>query len=137
MKTLFFILQRSCLLIRFFANKQTLFSGTDFNAFELSPGSWEIEPDGSMVCRMEKSKDKNGNERIRGMGYIWTKEEFSDFELTLEYKLSEGANSGIFIEPIKTTPFREALKSNSWIMRRVSEKNKKSTSSPQIKRILL
>ena len=27
------------------------------------------------------------------MGYLWTKQEFEDFELHLEYKLSEGANS--------------------------------------------
>ena len=123
MKTLFFFLLAYLIVHSVFANKQTLFSGTDFNAFELSPGSWEIEQDGSMVCRMEKSKDKNGNERIRGMGYIWTKEEFADFELTLEYKLSEGAV--FFIEHIKTTPCREALKFNSWIMRAFRKKQKK------------
>ena len=79
-----------------FGKKQSLFTGNNFQAFDLKAKSWEIESDGSMVCRMEKSKDKNGNEKIRGMGYIWTKESFSDFELQLEYKLSEGANSGIF-----------------------------------------
>ena len=104
MKTLFFFLS-TCLIVHSgFANKQLLFSGKDLHAFELSPGSWEIEPDGSMVCRMEKSKDKNGKERIRGMGYIWSKEEFSDFELTLEYKLSAGANSGIFYRTDKNDP---------------------------------
>ena len=79
-----------------FGKKQSLFTGKNFQSFDLKAKSWEIESDGSMVCRMEKSKDKNGNEKIRGMGYIWTKESFSDFELQLEYKLSEGANSGIF-----------------------------------------
>ena len=96
MKALSFCLLGSLLIHSLFADKQSLFSGKNFHAFELIPRSWEIESDGSMVCRMEKSKDKNGKEKIRGMGYIWTKESFSDFELQLEYKLSEGANSGIF-----------------------------------------
>jgi hypothetical protein len=103
-KAFFFTLSAFLFIHTGFADKQSLFSGKDLNSFELSPGSWEIAPDGSMVCRMEKSKDKNGNERIRGMGYIWTKEEFADFELTLEYKLSEGANSGIFYRTDKNDP---------------------------------
>ena len=45
---------------------------------------------------MEKSKDKKGVERLKGMGYLWTKNNYGDFSLTLDYKLSEGANSGIF-----------------------------------------
>ena len=53
---------------------------------------------------MQKTKDKNGKERIRGMGYLWTKEKFSDFELSLEYKLSPAANSGIFYRTDKNNP---------------------------------
>ena len=49
-------------------------------------------------------KDKNGKTRLRGMGYLWTKDEFSDFELSLEYKLSPGANSGIFYRTDKNNP---------------------------------
>ena len=30
------------------------------------------------------------------MGYLWTRNNYGDFSLTLDYKLSEGANSGIF-----------------------------------------
>ena len=86
------------------AKERILFNGTSLNAFELGPGSWEIEKDGSVVCRMQKTKDKKGKERIRGMGYLWTKEEFSDFELSLEYKLSAGANSGIFYRSDKNNP---------------------------------
>jgi len=86
------------------AKERTLFNGKSLDAFELAPGSWEIEKDGSVVCRMAKTTDKKGKERIRGMGYLWTKDEFSDFKLTVEYKLSPGANSGIFYRSDKDNP---------------------------------
>jgi len=92
------------LLSSAWAKERVLFDGKSLEAFEYAPKSWEIEKDGSVVCRMEKTKDKKGKERIRGMGYLWTKEEFSDFELTLEYKLSPGANSGIFYRSDKDNP---------------------------------
>ena len=104
MRIIDFYLFGSLFTLTGLCSEQTLFSGTDFNAFELSPGSWELESDGSMVCRMEKIKDKKGVERIRGMGYIWTKAKFDDFKLELEYKLSEGANSGIFYRTNKNDP---------------------------------
>ena len=104
MRIIAFYLFGSLLALKGFPENQTLFSGTDFNAFELRTGSWEIESDGSMVCRMEKTKDKKGVERLRGMGYIWTKDKFDDFKLELEYKLSEGANSGIFYRTDKNDP---------------------------------
>ena len=104
MRIIAFYLFGSLFTLTGLCSEQTLFSGTDFNAFELSPGSWELESDGSMVCRMEKIKDKKGVERIRGMGYIWTKAKFDDFKLELEYKLSEGANSGIFYRTNKNDP---------------------------------
>ena len=93
-----------CILSSACAKERILFNGKNLDAFELAPGSWEIEKDGSVVCRMEKTKDKKGKERIRGMGYLWTKEDFSDFELSVEYKLSAGANSGIFYRSDKNDP---------------------------------
>ena len=98
-----------CVLILSFvsgiwAQERILFEGNSLEAFEYSPKSWEIDKDRSLVCRMQKTKDKNGKERIRGMGYLWTKEKFSDFELSLEYKLSPGANSGIFYRTDKDNP---------------------------------
>ena len=54
-------------------------------------------------------KDGKGKERIRGMGYLWTKDEFGDFSLSLEYKLSEGANSGIFYRTDKDNPVQGGL----------------------------
>ena len=91
------------------AKERVLFDGKSLEAFEYASGSWEIEKDGSVVCRMEKTKDKKGKERIRGMGYLWTKDEFSDFELSVEYKLSPGANSGIFYRSDKNNPVNRGL----------------------------
>lgn len=79
-----------------FSKVEDLFSGSSLDAFEFAPNSWEIDSDGSIVCRMEKTKDKKGVERLKGMGYLWTRNNYGDFSLTLDYKLSEGANSGIF-----------------------------------------
>ena len=86
-----------------------LFSGDNLDKFDFRTGSWEIESDGSVVCRMENVKDKKGVERIRGMGYLWTKQEFEDFELHLEYKLSEGANSGIFYRSDPQDPVQKGF----------------------------
>jgi len=73
-----------------------LFDGSGLDAFEFQEGGWEIESDGSMVCRMEEVTNKKGEKQVKGMGYIWTRNDYSDFALSLSYKLSEGANSGVF-----------------------------------------
>ena len=65
--------------------------------------------DMSEICRMERAKDKKGVERLFGMGFLWTKREFGDFALSLEYKLSEGANSGIFYRTDKNDPVQGGL----------------------------
>jgi hypothetical protein len=82
---------------------EPLFTGANLDAFECRPGSWVIE-DGALTCRMEDVKDRKGNVRKRGMGYIWTREEYSDFVLTLTYRLSEAANSGVFFRTDKDNP---------------------------------
>ena len=92
-----------------FGKDKVLFSGLDLNAFDLKPGSWEIEKDGSVVCRMEKIKDKKGVERLKGMGFLWTQKKFSDFSLRLDYKLSKGANSGIFYRSNPEDPVQEGF----------------------------
>ncbi len=84
--------------------RQILFNGSNLKSWEYRPGSWVLDADGSLTCKMEKVKAKNGKIRVRGMGYIWTKKEFSDFELSLSYKLSEGANSGVFYRTDKDNP---------------------------------
>ena len=80
-----------------------LFDGKNLDHWEFTPGGWEIE-DGAMVCRLETVTDKKGNKRQKGKGYIWTKKSYGDFELTLKYKLSETANSGVFFRTDKDNP---------------------------------
>ncbi len=72
-------------------------------------GGWEIEDDGSMVCRIEEGKDKKGNPKMIAMGDIWTHAEYDDFELSLSYKLSEGANSGVFYRSNPEDPVQDGL----------------------------
>lgn len=67
-----------------------LFDGTSFNNWrgylkEDMPASWSIE-DGTMV--FEPKENANGN--------IITKSKYNDFVLSLEWKISEGGNSGVF-----------------------------------------
>jgi len=80
-----------------------LFDGSNLDHFEFAEGAWVIE-DGAMTCRMQEVKDRKGNVRVRGMGYIWTQKDYSDFVLTLSYKLSEAANSGVFFRTDKGNP---------------------------------
>lgn len=82
------------------AESTTLFDGTNFDAWELDQeGGWEIDSQGAMVCKMGGDADKP-----KPMGNIWSKADFADFDLTLSYKLSEAANSGVFYRSDKTNP---------------------------------
>ena len=73
-----------------------LFNGKNFTHWTMAEeGGWAIESDGSMVCLM-KEVERKGKKRSVGRGYLWSKKEYGDFELHLSYKLSEGANSGVF-----------------------------------------
>jgi len=78
-----------------------LFDGKNLEAWDYPEGSWEIADDGSLTCNMKEVKTKSGEKKLQGMGDIWTKGEYGDFELTLSYKLSEGANSGVFYRAVK------------------------------------
>lgn len=86
------------------ADETVLFDGKTLDAWEFAPGAWEIEEDGSLVCRMESAEGDDGTVKTRSMGYIWTKADYGDFELSLSYKLSAGANSGIFYRSEKADP---------------------------------
>ena len=83
---------------------QKIFDGSSLDHWDFAPDSWVIADDGSMTCKMEEVKAKNGTVRIKGKGYIWTKENYEDFTLTLSYKLSERANSGVFFRTDKDNP---------------------------------
>ena len=82
-----------------------LFDGSNLKAWDYPEGAWVIDADGSLTCLMQEvTVKKDGTKRIRGRGYIWTKLDFGDFELKLSYKLTEGANSGVFYRTDKNDP---------------------------------
>ncbi len=86
------------------AEPEVLFDGTSTDQWEFAEGSWVIDSDGSLTCRMEEVKQKDGSVRVKGMGYVWTRQDYEDFELTLSYKLSEAANSGVFFRTDPNNP---------------------------------
>lgn len=101
MKPLFFAFAFAALTFsQIFAEEKAgpvvLFDGTSLDAFDFEEGGWVIDSEGALTCRMKEGVDKNGKKKLLGMGNLWTKGEYGDFELTLSYKLSEGANSGVF-----------------------------------------
>lgn len=94
--------------------------GDDFSHVNLSKGelqdhwecredAWIIDQNGAVTCQMEEVLQKNGKTRLRGMGYLWTRHEFSDFVLDLEYKLSPQANSGIFFRADPEDPVQSGF----------------------------
>ena len=84
--------------------REVLFDGSSTDAWEFREGGWVIDQDRSLTCRMEEVKQKDGRIRHKGMGYVWTRKDYQDFELTFSYKLSEGANSGVFYRTDPTNP---------------------------------
>ena len=110
MRILPFFLFTILLALPGFCKNEILFSGKDLDAFELRPGSWEIESDKSVVCRMERTTDKKGVERLKGMGFLWTKHEFGDFALSLECPKEPIRESST--GPTKTIRFRAGSKFN-------------------------
>jgi len=74
-----------------------LFDGTsldNWTSWESAepPKVWSVTEDGTLFCRaLDKDDAKPGDK-----GYIISKDQFGDFHLKLEWKISEGGNSGIF-----------------------------------------
>lgn len=66
------------------AKYDSIFNGTDFTGWDGPIDQYEVI-DGAIVCK----KGKGGN--------IYTKEEYSDFAVRLEYKLPPGGNNGLAI----------------------------------------
>ena len=71
-----------------------LFDGKTLNGWrgykqQQVPDGWKVQ-DGAIV-------------RLTGGGDIVTADEFGDFELALEWKISEGGNSGVFYRALETT----------------------------------
>jgi hypothetical protein len=77
------------------SSPRSLFNGSDLSGWrEAAIGLWTVE-DGAIVCRSHPEKG--------GPGYLFTSEEFGDFSLELDFWVSRGGNSGIFIRQ----PWRE------------------------------
>jgi len=81
-----------------------LFDGENLEHWDFAEGAWEIDENGHLTCNMKEVVTKSGEKKQRGMGFIWTKREFGDFRLTLSYRLSEGANSGVFYRTDRDDP---------------------------------
>lgn len=57
------------------------------------PAAWVVE-DGTLRCRNEESRGDTG--KVDGGDIVYSKRLFTDFDLRLEWKISEGGNSGVF-----------------------------------------
>ncbi len=79
----------------------TVYDGSNLDAWDFDEGGWEIDSEGALTCNMEEVETKTGGKKLKSKGNIWLKDEYGDFELSLSYKLSEGANSGIFYRTMK------------------------------------
>lgn len=68
----------------------TLFDGSSLDHWTHKAGGWEIK-DGAMSL-------------VAKGGYAWTKESYGDFVLELEFKVSPGCNSGVFVRSDPKNP---------------------------------
>lgn len=68
---------------------KSLFNGHDFSGWRRAGnGLWTVE-DGAIVARFDPAKP--------GPGYLFTNDEYADFDLRLEFWISPKGNSGVFI----------------------------------------
>lgn len=88
---------------------EPLFDGSNLDAWDFREGGWIIDKDGSLTCLMEEVTGKKGKVRIKGMGDIKSKKEYQNFELSLSYKLSDAANSGVFYWADKDDPVKKGF----------------------------
>lgn len=75
----------------------TLFDGSsldNWSGWESAevPGVWSITENGELFCHALDKDDAKPGEK----GYIVSKEQYENFHLKMEWKISEGGNSGIF-----------------------------------------
>jgi hypothetical protein len=77
-----------------FAERRTLFNGRDFTGWRhYGYGVWTVEA-GDIVAKYDPERD--------GPGYMFTTEVFEDFTIELDFWISKGGNSGIFIrQPLR------------------------------------
>jgi len=81
-----------------------LFNGKNLDGWLTGPDNAWIVEDGALTVR----RDMDGKEH--NFDYLWTKEQYGNFILELEYKTAKGTNSGIFIRtPDRTNPVYTGL----------------------------
>lgn len=103
----------------------TLFDGTNFDKWrgyltdEMYP-EWTIE-DGAMVFTPNGKGGKN----------IITKDTFTDFELSLEWRISEGGNSGIFWSVYEDPRYKEAYQTGPEIQVLDNERHPDALANPK------
>lgn len=72
-----------------------LFDGTDLSSWTMDkPGAW-VTKNGELQPAEDKKK---------AGGYLWSKEKYEDFRLTLEFKMSKNCNSGVFFRTDPKNP---------------------------------
>ena len=84
-----------------------LFNGHNLDGWRRAGyGLWTVE-DGAIVARFDPAK--------LGPGYLFTDSEFTDFDLRLQFWISKGGNSGVFIRQPwrKIGPFGDARPAHS------------------------
>jgi hypothetical protein len=91
----------ACLLA--FAALAACGGGGEDVAGDPGPGDWQILFDGSDLARWNEIGDANWRlvndyvEADSGNGFLVSKEDYGDFELTLEFWVTLEANSGVFL----------------------------------------
>ena len=68
-----------------------IFNGKDLQGWMGKPNGWYVDESGALARRPKS-------------GYLWTKEMYDDFELTVDFKVSEKCNSGIFFRTDPENP---------------------------------
>ena len=66
------------------AGWQALFNGKDLKQWDYNPQAWKIDEDGNLA-----SPGKGGD--------IFSKQKFQDFTLLLDFNVTKGCNSGVFV----------------------------------------
>ena len=76
--------------------KTALFDGKTLEGWQGKAGGWHVDQEGNLARRQNS-------------GYLWTESAYDDFELSLDFRISEGGNSGIFIRTDPANPVQGGL----------------------------
>ena len=105
---------------------KVLFDGSNldnwrgYNSDEMY-SNWSIEEDGSMKFTPDEDGGKN----------IVTKDEYTNFKLSLEWKISEGGNSGIFWSVYEDSTYNEAYQTGPEIQVLDNERHPDAQANPK------